>query len=101
LGINAAASGAMAILSGGITLFLAGSIGSSLGFLGPVGIGILAATGGGLGSAAGLFGFRAIYRNGHARATRALDALLAAVAAKAEGGWGFASGNPGGSPPPG
>lgn len=99
--INAAVSGAMTVMSGGISMMLATAVGVGLGVLGPVGTGILVAAGGGLGGAAGLSGFRALYRYGHGRGRRALEALLANVAAKAEGGWGFASTEPPGSLPPG
>ncbi|HKJ02953.1 MAG TPA: hypothetical protein VJ997_10875 [Longimicrobiales bacterium] len=100
-GINAAVSGAMTAVSGGIALMASFAVGALSGLLGPVGMGLLVATGGGLGTAGGLAGFRALYRYGHGRGTRALDALLAAVAAKAEGGWGIASGDSGRTLPPG
>lgn len=104
LSINAAVSGAMTLVSGGISMMVSVGIGAALGIagvLGPVGLGLLVATGGGLGCAGGLKGFRALYRYGRGRGTKALDGLLAAVAARAEGGWGIAPGGPGGALPPG
>ena len=94
LRINAAVSGVMSLAAGGFVLLVAGTVGSGIGLLGPVGLGLLAATCGGAGAAAGLSGFRAIYRYGHRRGTQGLEALLAAVAARAEGGWGIAPATP-------
>lgn len=104
LSINAAVSGVMTLVSGGISMMVSFGIGSALGIagvLGPVGLGLLVATGAGLGGAGGLTGFRALYRYGRGRGMKALEGLLAAVAAQAEGGWGFASGSPGGALPRG
>ena len=93
LSINAAVSGAMTLVSGGISMMMGFGLGSALGIigvLGPVGLGLMAATGAGLGSAGGLKGFRALHRYGRRRGMKALNGLLAAIAAKAEGGWGIA-----------
>jgi hypothetical protein len=89
--LNAAASGGLSVLGGGIALLLAGAIGSGLPFLGPIGFGVLVATGGTAGGAGTLTLMRAVYRYGLRRGSRALEGLLAAVAAQAEGGWGLAA----------
>jgi hypothetical protein len=54
-----------------------------------VGFALLVAAGGAAGGVGALTGMRAVYRYGLTRGTRALDTLLATVAAKAEGGWGI------------
>ena len=51
----------MTLVSGGISMMMGFGLGSALGILGvlgPVGLGLMAATGAGLGSAGGLKGFR-------------------------------------------
>ncbi|MCG6955976.1 MAG: hypothetical protein LJF04_08285, partial [Gemmatimonadetes bacterium] len=87
--LNAGLSGGLSTLAGGITLLLSGAIGSGLAFLGPMGFALLVAAGGAAGGLGAFAGMRAIYRYGLMRGTRALDALLATVAAAAEGGWGI------------
>ncbi|HSG09262.1 MAG TPA: hypothetical protein VLA36_12955 [Longimicrobiales bacterium] len=99
--INAAVSGVMSLAAGGFALMAVGTVVSGIGLVGPLGVGLVAATCGGAGAAAGLSGFRAVYRYGHRRGTRGMEALLAAVAAKAEGGWGFAPEDPGRTLSPG
>lgn len=89
LSINAAVSGALSLLGGG----LGSAVGVGLAVvtvLGPVGGGILAATGFGAGGSGALGLFRYLYRYGQGRGVRALETLLATVASKAEGGWGIA-----------
>jgi hypothetical protein len=44
-------------------------------------------------------GFRKVWRYGTARGSRALEGLLGAIAARAQGGWGVSSGER--EPPPG
>ncbi len=90
--LNAAGSGVMTAVTGGIGMMLGVAIGTGVAALGPVGLGVAVAVGGGVGGTGGLALFRAIYRYGLGRGRRALDALLATVAARAEGGWGFAPG---------
>ncbi|MGD8321633.1 MAG: hypothetical protein PVJ02_14310 [Gemmatimonadota bacterium] len=97
--LNAGLSGGLSILGGGITLLLAGAVGSSMAFLGPVGFGLLVATGGTAGGLATLTGMRTLYRYGLRRGARALDGLLANVAATAQGGWGIAAGSEKGAEP--
>ena len=89
-------------INAGLSLFLVG-LGGALGFaaggaaavalvglVGPVGAGAVAALAGGSATAASFSGFRALHRYGRSRGERALVGLLAAVAARAEGGWGIA-----------
>jgi len=97
--VNAGLSGGLSILAGGITLLLSGAVGSGLAFLGPVGFALLVAAGGAAGGVGALTGMRAVYRYGLTRGTRALDTLLATVAAKAEGGWGITAQLQGGGDP--
>lgn len=88
--INASLS-ALVVGLGSILAFTAGgALGSGLLALGALGTVAVAGTAGGLGTAVGLSGFRALHRYGRTRGERALDGLLAAVAARAEGGWGIA-----------
>jgi hypothetical protein len=87
--LNAGLSGGLSSLAGGIALLVSGAIGSGLTFLGPVGFALLVAAGGAAGGLGTLTGMRAVYRYGLTRGTRALDALVATVAAAAEGGWGI------------
>ena len=63
---------------------------TALGLIGSVAAPLLVATAAGVAGAGSLGGLRAVYRYGLGRGTKALDGLLAAVAAKAEGGWGIA-----------
>lgn len=90
VGINAALSGGLSVAGGVLGLGAGVAAATGLLALGPVGAGILAAVGGGGGWAASLAGFRKLHRYGLDRGTRALEGLLAAVSAKAEGGWGIA-----------
>lgn len=89
--LNAGVYGGLSVLGGGITLLLTGAIASGLTFLGPVGLGLVVAAGGTAGGVGTLTGLRAVYRYGLRRGVRALEGLLATVAAKAEGGWGITS----------
>jgi hypothetical protein len=87
-GINAAVSGGLSVLGGGILVLLSGAVATSMG-LGPVALGLLVAGVGGSGGALTLGVMRHVYRYGLGRGERALDGLLAQVAARAEGGWGI------------
>jgi len=87
--LNAGLYTGLSVLAGGITLLLTGAVGSGAAFLGPIGLGLLVAVGGAAGCAGTLTGLRTVYRYGLGRGVRALEGLLAAVAAKAEGGWGI------------
>lgn len=89
--LNAALSGGLSVMGGGLALLLTGAVATSVGALGPVAVGLLVAAGGGAGGAATLSLMRALYRHGLGRGERALDGILALVAAKAEGGWGIQS----------
>jgi len=91
LGINAAVSGGLSVLGGGLVVLLTGAVATSVGALGPVALGLLVAGAGGSGGALTLGVMRHVYRYGLGRGERALDGLLAQVAAKAEGGWGITS----------
>lgn len=90
--LNAGVSMAMSLVGGGLTFLLSGAIGSGLAFLGPVGFGLLVAAGGTVGGVGAFTGMRGVYRAGLKRGVRALHGLLANVAARAEGGWGFSPG---------
>ncbi len=73
-------------VSGGVGLGGLGAIALALG-TGPVGVigGVL--LGAGLGAGLGVKGFRALYHFSMRRATRALNGLVGAVAARAKGTW--------------
>lgn len=89
--INAGISLVLTGLGGTLGLAAGGIAATALvGLVGPVGAGAVAALAGGSATAASFSGFRALHRYGLRRGEKALVGLLAAVAARAEGGWGIA-----------
>jgi hypothetical protein len=88
--VNAALVGGLSLLGGGLGSAASAGLAGALGFLGPVGIGILALAGGAAAASGSLTSFRGLHRYGLGRGRRALDGLLAEIAARAEGGWGIA-----------
>lgn len=100
--LNAAATSGVSVAGGGLALLLTGAIGSSLAFLGPVGFAVLVAAGGLAGGSVTFAGMRTFYSVGLRRGMHALEALLANLAAEAEGGWKLTSRkSSGGQLPPG
>jgi hypothetical protein len=97
--LNAGLTLGLTTLGGVLGIVLVGSVAGGLGFLGPVGAGLLTALSGTAAASGALTGFRALHRYGLGRGERALDSLLAAVAARAEGGWGIAPKDDGPSAP--
>lgn len=95
--INAGLAGLFTLLGGGLGLAAGMGLGAGILALGPLGAAVLTGVVGAGAGAGSLAGYRTLYRYALARGERALDALLAAVAAKAEGGWGIAPRGPDGS----
>lgn len=87
--MNAAVSALFGTVGGGLGLGAGVALAALASFLGPLGAGAVVAVTGGAGAWGGLSGFRALYRYGFGRGSAALEALLAAVAARAQGGWGL------------
>ena len=90
LRLNAGISLLAAGMGGGLGVGMGFAAATALGLIGSVAAPLLVATAAGVAGAGSLGGLRAVYRYGLGRGTKALDGLLAAVAAKAEGGWGIA-----------
>lgn len=90
LRLNAVISGVMSVGGGALGLAIGIGAGTALLALGPVVPGLVAAASAGGSGALSLWGFRKLYRYGLGRGFRALETLLATVAARAEGGWGIA-----------
>ncbi len=98
--INAAVSGGLAAGAGmvgmGIGLAIGAAVAMALASTGVgtvVGVGIAMASAGGAGGGA-LKGLQVSYRYGLRRGEKGLQGLMAAVAIKAEGGWGLTEGKP-------
>lgn len=89
--LNAGMSALFGAVGGGLGLSVGAGVALGLlaGVLGPLGVGLVFAVAGGAGAWGGLSGFRALYRYGSGRGRKALEGLLAAVAARAQGGWGL------------
>lgn len=89
--LNAGLSLLLTGVGGAMGFAAAGAAASAMvGLLGPVGAGAMAALGGAGAGSAALSGLRALHRYGTSRGERALVGMLAAVAARTEGGWGIA-----------
>lgn len=89
--LNAGLSLILTGLGGALGFAAGGALASAtVGLLGPVGAGLLAALAGGSATGASVSGIRSLHRYGRSRGERALVGMLAAVAARAEGGWGIA-----------
>jgi hypothetical protein len=88
--INAVLVGGLALVGGGLGSAASAGLAGALGFLGPVGFGIVAVAGGVAAASGSLKVFQGLHRYGLGRGRRALEGLLAEVAARAEGGWGIA-----------
>ena len=87
--LNAGISALFGAVGGGLGLLGGIGLTALAGFLGPLAAGAVVAVTGGAGAWGGLTGFRTLYRHGFGRGRRALEGLLAAVGARAEGGWGL------------
>ena len=87
--LNAVLLGGLSGLGGLLGLLAGVAVGLGLSFVGPVVAGVAAATGLVGGARLSLGGFRMLHRYGLEKGTKALEAVAATVAAKAEGGWGF------------
>ncbi|MDP2957251.1 MAG: hypothetical protein Q8N53_12580 [Longimicrobiales bacterium] len=95
--INAGLASLFTLLGGGLGLAAGMGLGAGVLVLGPLGAALLTGMAGAGAGVGALGGYRALYRYGLARGQSALEALLATVAAKAEGGWGIAPRDPDGS----
>lgn len=87
--LNAVLLGGLSGLGGVLGLSAGVAVGLGLSFVGPVVAGVAAATGLVGGARLSLGGLRMLHRYGLEKGTKALEAVAATVAAKAEGGWGF------------